>query len=295
MIPEIERIEGIELKLGTNLSKYTTIRLSCIGDIAMVSTVEALASLLPVLVEKGINYQVLGWGANQVISKTSNTLFIKLRFHFNRELLSEPRSLYHLPASAPLNALQSHAQKFGLSGWEVFTGVPASLGGAIYMNAGTALGEIGEIVKSVELMRPDGSIRVEKIVDKSFSYRKNHFVKKGEVIIAASLCHRGIDPGISEKIKTYMEFRKRSQPLKSFNCGCVWKNFDENHKAGLFVDKSGLNNLISGKMEVSDIHSNFYENKGGANYEDFESLTELLREQLLLHTGIRFELEAKIY
>lgn len=288
-------IEGVQLKEDIDLARYTTIRIVATGSIAIVESENALSSLLKLLVNKKLNYHVLGWGANQVISKTKNTLFIKLNFEFDRSYLLIPKKEYELPASLGVNVLQTHAQKFGLKGWEVFTGVPASLGGAIFMNAGTALGEIGEIVKSVRIMKSDGSIR-EHLVDKdSFSYRKNHFVAEGEVIVSATLINKGQDPEIGEKIKNYMNYRKTTQPLKSYNCGCVWKNYDSNRKAGLYVDKSGLSNLKVGNLEVSGLHSNFYENKGGATFEDFKRLTELLNEQLYLHTGIRFELEAKIY
>ena len=163
------------------------------------------------------------------------------------------------------------------------------------MNAGTALGEICEIVESVVILKPDGELRTEKITQKSFSYRKNHFVNEGEVIVAASLVHKGVDPEISKVIKEYMAYRKRTQPLSSFNCGCVWKNFDDSHKAGLFIDKLKLNQLKFDGIEVSDKHCNFLENKGNAKFDDFKALIELLKEELLLHSGIKFELEAKIY
>lgn len=288
-------IEGVDILESVDLAKFTTIKLHATGTVAVVNEGDALKELIVALNERSVEYHLIGWGANQVISRTKDTLFVKLDLPFDRGILKEPRAKYRLPASVALNVLQSHAMKFGLKGWEVFTGIPASLGGAIYMNAGTALGEIGSIVETVEILTPEGCLRTEKISPDSFSYRRNNFVKKGEVIVAAELVQRGLDPEISKIIKEYMGFRKRTQPLASYNCGCVWKNFDENHKAGLFVDKTGLNNLAFGDLRVSDRHSNFFENKGGASFEDFQALKELLEEQLLLHTGIRFELEAKVY
>ena len=288
-------IAGVEVFEQVDLAKYTTIKLSIIGDIALVSTLDGLRALVKYARSKNFKYHLIGWGANQVIANSEGTLFIKLNLKFDRTQLASPKPRYRLPASAPLNVLQSHAQKFGIVGWEVITGIPASLGGAIYMNAGTALGEIGEIVESVEIMTPEGDIRTENITPESFSYRSNNFVKEGEVIIEAVLVSKGQDPKVSEKIKEYMEYRKTTQPLKSKNCGCVWKNSGSEYKAGLFVDKTGLHNLSFGDLEVSDLHSNFYENKGSATFQDFRALTGLLQDQLLLHTGIRFELEAKIY
>ncbi|MCO4753789.1 MAG: FAD-binding protein [Bacteriovoracaceae bacterium] len=291
----VKEIEGVNLFESVDLAKYTTIKLKAIGDIATVESIDALTLVIQGLQKHGIEYHVLGWGANQVISKTKNTLFIKLKLPLDRDIFKTVHKFYDLPASTPLNLLQSHAQKFGLKGWEVLTGIPASLGGAIYMNAGTALGEICNIVESVTILEPTGKVRVEKINENSFSYRKNHFVSEGEIIIEARLLHHGEDPKISQKIKEYMSYRKSTQPLASFNCGCVWKNYDANHKAGLVIDKLKLNLLKINDLEVSDKHCNFLENKGSATFEDFNALIGLTKEELLLHTGIKFELEAKIY
>tara|TARA_Y100000780_G_scaffold232593_1_gene268204 strand:+ start:61467 stop:62357 length:891 start_codon:yes stop_codon:yes gene_type:complete len=294
-VEELSKIPGVDFLKDTDLSRFTTIRLKVFGDLAIVSSIEALKKTIAKCRESETRYHLLGWGANQVLSSSDNTLFIKLKFDLNRDVFKSVQEKYTLPASTPLNVLQGHAQKFGLKGWEVITGIPASLGGAIYMNAGTALGEICEIVESVSILQPDGEIRTEKIGPESFSYRKNKFVKNGEIIIGATLIHRGQDPEIGRKIKEYMSFRKRTQPLSSFNCGCVWKNYDQNHKAGLFIDKLKLNLLKFNTMEVSDKHCNFLENKGGASFDDFKALIELSQEELLLHSGIKFELEAKIY
>src|SRR5690606_37940156 len=123
-------------------------------------------------------------------------VIIHLDLPFDLNYLSESHDEYVLPASLGLNHLTAHAVKFGLSGWEVFTGIPASLGGAIYMNAGTNLGEIGALVKSVDIVNSDGVLRTLLVSDQSFSYRKNHFVKSGDVIVGATLIHRGKDSSI---------------------------------------------------------------------------------------------------
>jgi UDP-N-acetylmuramate dehydrogenase len=290
----LEHIAGIELYENCNLEKYTTIRLNKVGSIVIVKEVEALKSLTKVLAESDIKFHLIGWGANQIIHNTEKTLFIKLKFEFNRNYFSEVKEFYELPASVPLNTLTSHAMKFGLKGWEVFTGIPASLGGAIFMNAGTSLGEIGNLVKSVKILTETGLIRDELITKDSFSYRKNHFVKKNEIIISAVLEHNGLDLNIRKEIKEYLSFRKSSQPLTSKNCGCVFENYDSLHKAGQFIDVCGLKGLGLNGLSVSHKHANFIENEN-ASTEDFIRLSESLKYQLELFSGIQFELEAKVY
>lgn len=292
---KISQIEGVELFENVNLERFTTMRLSVMGDVAIVKSTNALKKLICLLNDSNKRYNIVGWGANQIIHNTKNTLFIKLDFYFDRSYLKKVHHEYLLPASVSLNVLTSHAQKFGLLGWEVFTGIPASLGGAIYMNAGTSLGEIGELIKEVKILQPDGGYRSEVIAENSFKYRGNNFVKNGEVIVSAILKNKGVDSSICAKIKSYLDLRKSTQPLATKNCGCVFKNFDQYHKAGQFIDLTGLKGLTLNGLRVSELHANFIENFDNGTSDDFLTLTELLKEQLELFTGIKFELEAKIY
>ena len=218
----IQKIQGCTFLSNIDLTKYTTFKLASCGDLVEVESQSALTQLLPVLKAQNRNYLVVGWGANQILSAQVKDLIIHLNFTFDLNELNHQKDLYHLPASLGLNHLTSHAVKFGLKGWEVFTGIPASLGGAIYMNAGTNLGEIGKLIKSVQLVTPQGEVREEIMTDASFSYRRNHFVKPGEIIVGATMIHLGIDETIPQKIKDYLEYRKKSQPLATKNCGCVF-------------------------------------------------------------------------
>jgi UDP-N-acetylmuramate dehydrogenase len=292
---KISQIDGVELFENINLERFTTMRLSVWGDFAIVKSTNALKQLIFLLNESNKRYNMVGWGANQIIHTTKDTLFIKLDFEFDRSYLKQVHHEYLLPASVSLNVLTSHAQKFGLLGWEVFTGIPASLGGAIFMNAGTSLGEIGELIKEVKILQTDGDFRSEVITENSFKYRGNNFVKSGEVIVSAILKNKGVDSSICVKIKNYLDLRKSTQPLATKNCGCVFKNFDQYHKAGQFIDLTGLKGLTLNGLRVSELHANFIENFDNGASDDFLTLTELLQEQLELFTGIKFELEAKIY
>ena len=292
---EISYIPDCTLKESVDLSAYTTFKLKAIGDVLEVYSQSALKQILPLLVKCQKPYRLVGWGANQILPDQSDYVFLKLVFPFDHQTyLSEERAEYQLPASLGINHLTAHASKFNLKGWEVFTGIPASLGGAIYMNAGTALGEIGALVKDVTLISPDGSERVEQITPASFSYRKNHFVKNGEVIVGATLIHQGVDQQISSKIKNYLEYRKTTQPLASRNCGCVFKNATPYFQAGRLIDHLGLKGVCLGELKISPKHSNFMENTGGARKEDFIRLVSVINAYSDRYLGIEFELEVKI-
>lgn len=290
----IPTISGLELTQNADLTRYTTMRLASKGDLIEVTSVSALQKLLPLLNQNKKEYLVLGWGANQILPAINEKIILHLNFPFDSSYLDQVRDEYHFPASLGINHLTAHAVKFGLKGWEVFTGIPASLGGAIYMNAGTNLGEIGALISQVSLITPMGELRDEIIIPGSFSYRKNHFVKAGEVIIEARMKHLGINPEVGPKIKEYLEYRKKSQPLATRNCGCVFKNPLKEIPAGKLIDLLGLKGLQVGDLRVSPKHGNFMENLGNANYDQFQSLLDIIKFQTDHFYGIEFELEVKI-
>jgi len=289
----VEGIEGVECRWNADLTTYSTFRMKSQGNLLTVKSVPALSLLLPLLNQHGVSWRPLGWGANQVLASIEKDLLIKLDLPFDPNTFETPRDHYFLPASLGLNLLTAHAVKFGLKGWESLTGIPASLGGAIFMNAGTALGEIGSLVESVNLVNEQGVERVQKIDANSFSYRKNHFVRSGEFIVAATLRHNGQDTSIPEKIRQYQEYRRQSQPLATKNCGCVFKNAAPTKQAGRLIDLTGLKGLAVGALRVSHKHANFMENTGTANADDFFELTRLINQQMRLHWGVQFELEVK--
>jgi UDP-N-acetylmuramate dehydrogenase len=273
-------------------------RLDSRGDLVTVKSLEGLKFAVKVLTDNRIKYRVLGWGANMLLPSTSPTPYIQLDFEFDRTQLEGPRDEYILPASVSLATLTSHANKFGLKGWEVFTGIPASLGGAIFMNAGTNLGEIGTVIKEVKLVTKNGEEKLIKIDKSSFSYRHNHFVDEGDVIYEARLFHFGLDESISKKIKEYLEMRTRTQPLKEWTCGCIFQNHHDSSRdvtcrAGLFIDIMGLKGLTYKNLTISPKHANFMENRGESSYDDVLTMIGILQKEMKLQYGVSFQTEVE--
>ena len=271
-------------------------RLVAQGDLITVKTLQALKVLLPELSKKKIEFRVLGWGANQLLPKKSSTPYLMLSFPFEKSILDKVHELYDLPASVSLSVLSSHAVKNGLKGWEVFTGIPASLGGAIFMNAGTNLGEICGILKEVSVVNSKGEERIELIDKDSFSYRKNHFLQKGDVIVSARLVHHGQSTEITNQIKEYLALRNRTQPLKESTCGCIFKNNKKTDMicpAGMFIDIMGLKGFIYNNIQISPKHANFMVNTGGANLDDISEAINIVKKELKLQYGVDFETEVK--
>ena len=292
-IKNLPQIEGVQLKIDEDLTRFSTFRLKTVGHLATVETEEGLEQLIHLLNERNISYRCVGWGANQLLPSHYKGLFIKLHFPFDRSYLDVVRSEYELPASVGLNLLTSHAMKFGLKGWENFTGIPGSVGGAIFMNAGTTLGDFGSLVKDIRILKADGTIKTHKVKIGDFSYRKNHFLGPGEVILSATLFHLGQDSQVTQLIKDYWAKRIETQPLQALTCGCVFKNFDVNHLAGKAIDLVGLKGLCLGGVRISQIHGNFMENYEEGTYNDFIELVSLVTEELYLNYGVKFETEVQ--
>ena len=288
----------VEIEIDKDLKKYSTMRLEARGDLITVKSVDGLKVTLKTLTSKKIGYRALGWGANVLLPLKADIPYIQLDFEFDRSIFDTPKKQYILPASVSLATLTSHANKFGLKGWEVFTGIPATLGGAIFMNAGTNLGEIGSIVKEIKLITKNGEDK-SVIVDKnSFSYRLNHFVDSGDIIYEARLVHFGLDKAVSKKIREYLEMRNRTQPLKEWTCGCILKNhFDPvsgiTCRAGLFIDIIGLKGLMIKNLKISPKHANFMENSGESSSEEVKQMINILQKEMKLQFGVLFETEVE--
>lgn len=286
-----------EVFIDQDLKNFSTMKLKARGNLVVVKSVDGLKYIVKSLTEKKIEYQLLGLGANTLLDQVSSKIYLHLKLPNIEKPLEEIKPIYLLSATTSIASLVSAASRLGLSGWEVLTGIPGSLGGAIAMNAGTKFGEIAQILSKVYIVDKNGNERVEIVSKNSFSYRKNHFLKNGDVIYQAELKHLGINLEISKKIKDYLQFRNNSQPLWGATCGCIFKNSEMSAKtcpAGLYIDIIGLKGFRHHDMCISHLHGNFMMNTGEAIKDDVLELIKQVEEELYLYFGIKFQKEVVI-
>lgn len=298
LIQKIHSIDGLELKLQEELTKLTTLQLKSTGDLIISKTEGSLVELMMLLKEHGQSFQIIGNGSNALLPERLSTPLIKLDFKFDKSVLDEIKPEYELPASTPLNFLTSRAIKHGFKGWNCFTGIPGSLGGAIFMNAGTSKGEISSIVSSVKILRVNGIVEEVFVTPANFSYRKNHILNKGDVIVSAKIKHLGIDSSVADEIKSYLKLRSDSQPLWEKTCGCTFKNRKAEGTtcaAGQVIDILGLKGTEYKGLKVSTKHGNFIENTGSATKESYLELVEKINSAVEKENGYRFETEVVIF
>jgi UDP-N-acetylmuramate dehydrogenase len=295
-------ISGLKIIRECDFQKHTTLKLREKADLLVLEDTEAAIKVLKLLSSYSLNYKVIGLGSNQVIDPEVD-FYIKYNEKFSREmshygLLGD--GTFWLPSSLPLTIMTQWAIKNEISKWDVISGIPASLGGAVAMNAGTALGEIGSIVQSVRYIDSHSLVIKEHIINHivDFSYRKNHFLDKNDLILAVKVICPEVLPGQGEKIKKYLDYRAQSQPLWTRNSGCTFKNVKHAEgvkiSAGMLLDLMQLKGLRQGDMCVSHKHANFFENLSHASREDVLKLIKQVQLIVLMSTGIELEVEINL-
>jgi len=284
---------GCEFFLKQDLSNFSTMKLQSFGPLFQVKNIKAACRLIFYLHQYQVPYRILGLGSNQLLNYDSE-LIVKYTGPYERQFDTtqiENNSLW-LSASLPLSIMSQWAIKFNIKNWQVFTGIPATLGGAIAMNAGTTLGEIKDLVRAVKVINHNGEVEVRNLSKNDFSYRKNHFLKDGELIVSALMACEINENGIGEIIRKYSKKRADTQPLWSKNCGCMFKNPTTKIGAGRGIDLLGLKGLSLGDAQVSKKHANFFENQKMATKEQVIHLKNHIQYEFYLQFGLQLEDEA---
>jgi UDP-N-acetylmuramate dehydrogenase len=290
-----------EVRLNENLSSHTSFRIGGPADALVVpADREDLITLLAEIREQGIPSVVLGGGTNLLVRDGGfRGVVISLKQMSGIKVDREYRSLggsfvlVYAEAGAALGQLLSISVERGLTGLEFVTGIPGTVGGAICMNAGTAQGEIGDVVDTVTLLAPSGELVLRHRDEMGFGYRTAN-VPPGHIVLDAKVILRHGDAGkIKAQVKALMEQRKARQPWGLPNAGSVFKNpMDES--AGKLIEEAGLKGRTAGGAMISDKHANFIVNRGNAKAADVLALMDAIREKVLEMHRIRLEPEIKI-
>jgi UDP-N-acetylmuramate dehydrogenase len=256
-----------------------------------------LASVVDCLASDGIEYRILGGGANLLIPDEGVPFaVVKLAGDFAKVSFDGTRA--EAGAAVPLGRLVSECAKRGLSGAEGLAGIPGTVGGALVMNAGGRWGRIGDVTESVGVLARGGAQGgPARVLDKSeirFGYRESSL--RGEVILGAKLAFREEDPAkVVETTRGFLDEKRRTQDLKAKSAGCVFKNPPEGPSAGALIDQAGLKGARVGGAAVSPIHANFIVNCGNATAREVGELINLMRDKVFASSKVRLELEIELW
>lgn len=268
------------------LSAYTTLK---VGGPAELWEVEDTADLVEATREP---YRVLGGGSNLLVSDDGVAeRVIRLGRSYNDvRAFGEGKVDVWLGAATPLPGLVRRAQRAGLSGLEGLLGVPAVLGGAVAMNAGTRYGEMSDTLQEVELF-VNGAVERLPAADLNLAYRHAE-LPPGAVVTRARL---RLTPSTPEAVQSYMDqvdAAREGQP-KVKSAGCAFKN-PAGGSAGRLIDLAGLKGTRVGDAMVAHEHGNFVLNLGAATSADVMALVEEVRRRLL-ERGTSLQLEWRLW
>ena len=281
------------LKLAEPLHRHLSLRTG--GPAALFAepdTLDDVITLLACLKEEGVPWVILGGGTNTVFTNGGyKGCVIRLGGQFNRLQMGENSTLL-TGAALPLAAVVARAAREGLSGMESLAGIPGTVGGAVFMNAGTRSGEIADVVREIRLF--DGKASRWVPADRlGFSYRSS-CIPEGNIILEAWL---QLTPSSPEEVRSGMKIwtdqRKKTQPSGLPSAGCWFRN-PEGDSAGRLIDEAGLKGEKFGSAQVSEVHGNFLVNLGGASTSDFLGLARKVRERVHERFGVMLQEEVTI-
>lgn len=276
-------------KVSNGLIKdFTTYKLSGkMRDVYFPNNIDELKSLL----ESNSNFKIIGNGSNLIISESYDGQFIKLS-NFND--ISFDGITLKVGCGYSLSKLSLECAKRGLSGLEFACGIPGSVGGAIYMNAGAYGNNISDVLKSVTILDDSLNIRVLDVSELNLGYRNSIFKSNNYVILDGTFVLKEKKSNlILKEISEIMNSRRSKQPLEYPSAGSVFRNPD-GYSAGRLVQKANLQGEHVGDAYVSEKHANFIVNKGCANAEDVIKLINVVKNRVKKEFDIDLVLEQEI-
>jgi UDP-N-acetylmuramate dehydrogenase len=297
---ELTNVKG-EVRKNEPLSKHTSFGIGGPADFFVYpADREDLKVLLQAIKDQHLKHFILGSGTNLLVRDGGfRGVVISLRRMNTVTVEREYRSIggtfavLYAEAGAPLTKLLSIAVKEGLTGIEFTAGIPGTVGGAVRMNAGTAMGEIGDIIDSVTLISPEGELVTRSREEMGFGYRTSS-VPEGYLVLDIRVAlRRDAQPKIETRVADLITTRMERQPQGSPNAGSIFKNPNEK-SAGTLIESAGLKGRTIGGAQVSDKHANFIVTLGAASASDVLALMDIVKQTVLDVHGVRLEPEIKI-
>ncbi len=292
---DLHRVTGGRVKTQEPLDRHTTFRIGGPAEYYVAPRSEAEVGAVCALAQAAnVPLRVLGNGSNLIVPDAGVTGIV---LHVARALAGVERNDHevHAGAGLPLVQLMQFAARQGLEGMEWACGIPGTVGGALLTNAGTPAGEMSDVTTRIRVVERDGSLRELAPKDFVFAYRKSSLRERGCVAVGATVrLQPGDRDAIFERIKTYNQRRLLTQPVGTWNSGCIFKNCPP-HRIGQEIDRAGLKGKRVGHASVSTVHGNFIVNEGGARAADVLELIASIKHELEPRLGVRLEEEVEIW
>lgn len=276
------------------MSAHTTFRIGGAADIfASVSSEKEISELIKLANKENVPYMVMGNGSNMLVGDRGiRGLVIHLGRNFST--VKADGNVIYAQAGALMSSIAAAAARASLTGFETLAGIPGTLGGALYMNAGAYGGEIGAVVRNVRYIDENGEIYSVSGSECCFGYRTSIFSKGKKYIVSAELeLKTGDEKEIRAAMADYSARRSEKQPLSMPSAGSTFKR-PEGYFAGRLIEDAGLKGYSVGGAQVSEKHAGFVVNKGGATAEDVLKLIEHIQNTVYEKNGVKLEPEVRL-
>ena len=288
----LAEILGCEARKYEPMSKHTSFKIGGNADVYIkVNNLSKLSTILKECQASDVDYMILGNGSNLLVSDDGiRGVVIRLDGDFRKITLLDDTTIF-CGAGATLAYLCKFALNCGLTGLEFAWGIPGTVGGAVFMNAGAYDGEMKDVVHSVSHISPSGEIGRTEKENLNFGYRTSVYRSNNMIITGVTLkLKKGNPDEIRAKMDDYMSRRSTKQPLEYPSAGSVFKR-PEGNFAGALIEQCGLKGKTCGGAQVSEKHAGFIINKSNATAKDVRDLIGEIQKTVSEKTGYSLECE----
>ena len=286
-----EKIDDV--RIGENMALHTSFKTGGCADImAVPKDLSEIRHTVQTVFGFGCPLFVMGRGTNLIVTgKGYRGVILKLADAFSGVQIEGDGVT--VKSGTPLAVLVRETMAASLGGIEFLGGIPGTVGGAVFMNAGAYGGEIGEFIEEVYLTSKNGDVTLRK-EEMRFGYRESILGAMPLIVTGAKLKLARCGAAESQKKLTeFSERRREKQPLEFPSAGSTFKR-PAGHFAGALIEQAGLKGLSVGGAAVSEKHAGFIINKGGATPEDILALIDTVRRRVMAHSGVMLEPEVKV-
>lgn len=287
-------IEEEDIITDADMREYTSFKAGGRADLLLLpKDVNVLKAVLKLFADEGTEFMVMGNGTDILIKDGGyRGVIVKMGDAFAG--IEANGNEIICGGGALLAAVSRRALAEGLTGMEFASGIPGSVGGAVFMNAGAYGGEMKDILDHVDVISGSGEERTISCEDLSLGYRQSVIQETGETVLRVVIrLEHGDKEEISARMKELGERRNEKQPVNYPSAGSFFKR-PEGYFAGKLIQDSGLKGLSVGGAKVSELHSGFIINTGGATASDIVELMHLVQAKVMEDAGVMLEPEVRI-
>ncbi|MFP4662567.1 MAG: UDP-N-acetylmuramate dehydrogenase [Halanaerobiales bacterium] len=289
---ELDKIDELEVKYNISIKAYTSFKIGGPVDIfAVPHSITALQKLLCTIYKNKMNFFILGKGSNIIVADKGYRGIVIYTGELKKVRIEN--NLLSAEAGITLATLANKALAAGLTGLEFASGIPGTLGGALFMNAGAYGGEMKDVVKDALLLDYSGDEINLDSQQLKLSYRYSILQEKKLIAVKVNLkLKAGSKKEIKEKMKTLNRKRKEKQPLEWPSAGSIFKR-PTGYYSGPLIENAGLKGLRVGDAQISTKHAGFIINLGNATAADVKALIEKVQEVVHQKNGVKLEVEPR--